>query len=195
MTELFFIRHGESECNTHQLLCTMGADPDLTDEGINQAHQAGKSLKDNNINFDFMVISNLTRTNYTANIINQHLNIDKIYYDNDVRERGTLYFGIKYFNKAGLLKNDYDGFIAADEDYDAMFVPRIAKVLCKYLTMPQPSGLIVAHGNAGKAASNYFLEKTISLNNCEVFTLDPQKISNFAEKCGEIQNGEFVDEL
>ncbi len=189
MTKLVFIRHGESECNAKRMICAMGSDPNLTEEGINQAHQAGMLLREiYDINFNFMVISNLTRTNHTAKIINQHLNINEIYYDNDLRERGARYFGVKYFNKTGTLKEvDYDGFTAGDEDVETIFTPRVTEALCKYLNRPESLGLVVAHGNVGRAISSYFLEIEIKLENCEYFVIDPQQTSNFVEKCGAIE--------
>jgi 2,3-bisphosphoglycerate-dependent phosphoglycerate mutase len=65
---LVLVRHGQSEWNQKNLF-TGWRDPDLTDQGIEEAHKAGLKLKSLNLDFDVMYTSNLLRAQRTGNII------------------------------------------------------------------------------------------------------------------------------
>ena len=65
---LVLVRHGQSEWNQKNLF-TGWKDPDLTDQGIEEAHKAGLKLKSLNLDFDVMYTSNLLRAQRTGNII------------------------------------------------------------------------------------------------------------------------------
>ena len=70
---LVLVRHGQSEWNEKNLF-TGWRDIGLTTKGINEAHAAGKSLKERNIHFDLMFTSKLTRAQLTGEIILQEMN-------------------------------------------------------------------------------------------------------------------------
>lgn len=66
MTQLYLVRHGETEANAKQLYCGM-SDLTLTETGINQAKAVAQLLKQ--IIFERVITSELIRTQTTANII------------------------------------------------------------------------------------------------------------------------------
>ena len=68
---LFVIRHGESDYNKEQRF-TGWYDSKLNENGINQAYNAGKILKNNNIKHIFT--SNLSRAIDTTTCIVENLN-------------------------------------------------------------------------------------------------------------------------
>ena len=70
---LILIRHGQSEWNALNQF-TGWKDPDLTAKGIEEAHDAGKIIKDLKINFDLVFTSALVRAQNTAEIILKEIN-------------------------------------------------------------------------------------------------------------------------
>ena len=65
---LVLVRHGQSEWNQKNLF-TGWKDPKLTHQGINEAVEAGKSLKAEDMNFDIMFTSDLYRAQETGRLI------------------------------------------------------------------------------------------------------------------------------
>ena len=65
---LVLVRHGQSEWNQKNLF-TGWKDPKLTHQGINEAVEAGKSLKSEDMNFDIMFTSDLFRAQETGRLI------------------------------------------------------------------------------------------------------------------------------
>ena len=70
---LILIRHGQSEWNALNQF-TGWKDPDLTAKGIEEAHNAGKIIKNLKINFDLVFTSALIRAQNTAEIILKEVN-------------------------------------------------------------------------------------------------------------------------
>ena len=70
---LILIRHGQSEWNALNQF-TGWKDPDLTAKGIEEAHNAGKIIKNLKINFDLVFTSALVRAQNTAEIILEEIN-------------------------------------------------------------------------------------------------------------------------
>lgn len=67
MVKLVFARHGQSEWNKANLF-TGWADVDLTEEGTQQAIDAGKLIKEAGIEFDLAFTSVLKRAIKTTNL-------------------------------------------------------------------------------------------------------------------------------
>ncbi|MCI5775852.1 MAG: 2,3-diphosphoglycerate-dependent phosphoglycerate mutase [Aerococcus sp.] len=63
--KLILVRHGQSESNLNDLF-TGWADPSLTDQGIEQAKEAGRLLNQTHILIDEVHTSLMTRTNQTV---------------------------------------------------------------------------------------------------------------------------------
>lgn len=69
---LVLVRHGQSEWNKRNLF-TGWRDPDLTEQGVEEAHKAGKLLKAQGISFDIAYTSVLKRAQRTLSIILENL--------------------------------------------------------------------------------------------------------------------------
>ena len=90
MNYLVLMRHGQSQWNLENRF-TGFHDVDLTEEGINEAKQAGVKLKEANINFDQVFTSTLSRANRTARLAlesaGQEALIETMIAHDDLRER------------------------------------------------------------------------------------------------------------
>ncbi len=65
---LVLVRHGQSEWNLKNLF-TGWKDPDLTEQGVSEAHNAGQQLKELKLEFDLAFTSVLGRAQRTLDII------------------------------------------------------------------------------------------------------------------------------
>ena len=65
---LVLVRHGQSEWNANNLF-TGWKDPGLTDQGVAEARNAGRLILEQNIRFDLMYTSMLSRAQKTGDII------------------------------------------------------------------------------------------------------------------------------
>ena len=65
---LVLVRHGQSEWNLKNLF-TGWKDPDLTEQGITEAREAGRKLKAQGLSFDVAFTSDLTRAQHTLKLI------------------------------------------------------------------------------------------------------------------------------
>lgn len=65
---LVLVRHGQSEWNLKNLF-TGWKDPDLTEQGVAEAHAGGKALAETGIKFDIAFTSSLIRAQRTCQII------------------------------------------------------------------------------------------------------------------------------
>lgn len=69
---LVLVRHGQSEWNKKNLF-TGWRDPDLTEQGVAEAKQAGKLLKTQGLKFDIAYTSILTRAIHTLDLMLEEL--------------------------------------------------------------------------------------------------------------------------
>lgn len=69
---LVLVRHGQSEWNLKNLF-TGWKDPDLTPQGVAEAHAAGEKLKAKGFQFDVAYTSALTRAQHTLKIMLEEL--------------------------------------------------------------------------------------------------------------------------
>src|SRR5215470_3790216 len=65
---LVLVRHGQSDWNLKNLF-TGWKDPDLTEQGIAEAKDAGRKLKAKGLKFDVAFTSVLTRAQHTLDLI------------------------------------------------------------------------------------------------------------------------------
>lgn len=65
---LVLVRHGQSDWNLKNLF-TGWEDPGLTEKGIEEAHAAGRNLKNEGLRFDMAFTSDLSRAQKTLDII------------------------------------------------------------------------------------------------------------------------------
>ena len=97
---LILVRHGQSEWNAKNLF-TGWKDPGLTDQGVSEAKNAGKLILEQNIEFDVMYTSMLSRAQKTGDIILKILNHKEI----PIIKNEALN-GRHYGSLAGLNKDD-----------------------------------------------------------------------------------------
>ena len=71
---LVLVRHGQSVYNKANQFCGW-TDVDLSQEGIDEAHRAGKLLKEKNFKFDIYYTSVLIRAIHTMNCILEELDV------------------------------------------------------------------------------------------------------------------------
>ena len=97
---LVLVRHGQSEWNAKNLF-TGWHDPDLTEKGVEEAAQAGKTLKQAGYNFDVAFTSDLQRAQKTCGLILDALGLGglDVIRDQALNERD-------YGDLAGLNKDD-----------------------------------------------------------------------------------------
>jgi 2,3-bisphosphoglycerate-dependent phosphoglycerate mutase len=69
---LVLVRHGQSDWNLKNLF-TGWKDPDLTEQGVEEAHAAGRKLKDMKLDFDIAFTSDLSRAQRTLALILEEL--------------------------------------------------------------------------------------------------------------------------
>jgi 2,3-bisphosphoglycerate-dependent phosphoglycerate mutase len=74
---LVLVRHGQSEWNLKNLF-TGWKDPGLTEQGLAEAHAAGKSLKAAGLTFDVAFTSVLSRAQHTLDIILDEMDLKGI---------------------------------------------------------------------------------------------------------------------
>lgn len=140
--KILLVRHGETVANAIGTL--QGQSPGmLNSNGINQANKLGKSLVDNNI--DLIISSDLERSNKTAEIINQHINIPHIK-DSIIREKDWGSFTGKNIKDVDIYNPPLDA------ESNEMIYKRantfINNIKSKY---PDKSLLVVGHGITNQA--------------------------------------------
>ncbi len=81
MNKLVLLRHGQSQWNLENKF-TGWRDVPLTSQGVNEARNAGRLIRKNNIKIDNIFSSNLKRANNTAEIAIKEANIISLFKDN-----------------------------------------------------------------------------------------------------------------
>jgi len=164
---LVLVRHGQSEWNELNLF-TGWKDPNLTQQGIAEANQAGEKLKEMSIKFDLMYTSVLQRAQLTGTIILDKLDQLNIPLEKNVNLNERDYGDLTGMNKdqaraefgeeqVHIWRRSYDvpppGGESLKNTYDRV-VPYF-----KEKVLPQlESGkniLIAAHGNSLRSLVKY----------------------------------------
>ena len=160
---IYFVRHGVTDWNEnitpegkHSAKCQGRADIPLNQNGINQAKELAKNLKD--IKFDKVFCSPLSRTKQTCEIILGSL--DGVVFDERIIERDFGEF-------EGLTKEEFD-FTGFCDKYSGLKFEKAETVNSiedrvfsfldelKDKTKPDENVLIVAHGGVGCMFLSYF---------------------------------------
>ena len=89
--KLVLLRHGESMWNKENRF-TGWTDVDLSENGVKEAENAGKLLKDKGYTFDVSFTSILKRANRTLEIVLKEMNLNiPVYYSYRLNERHYNY--------------------------------------------------------------------------------------------------------
>lgn len=99
MKKLVLVRHGESVWNKENRF-TGWTDVDLSERGVNEAHEAGKVLKENGFNFEMTYTSYLKRANKTLNIILEEMDQMWLPVEKSWRLNEKHYGNLQGLNKA-----------------------------------------------------------------------------------------------
>lgn len=101
---LVLVRHGQSEWNLKNLF-TGWEDPGLTEQGVKEAHDAGRRLKAEGFSFDLAFTSELSRAERTLDIILQELGQTDIPVKRDIALNERDYGDLTGLNKDEAAKN------------------------------------------------------------------------------------------
>lgn len=150
--KVYIVRHGQTNSNLAGIYNLL--EEDLNENGINQAKDLSKKIKD--IDYEIMYCSPLKRTIHTASIIN--CQNKEIIYDERLVER-------KHGKLAGLPWetvdrekhwNYYNNERYADEESVQELFKRVYGFLEELKTKDYNSVLVVAHSGVSKAFYSYF---------------------------------------
>ena len=198
MKQLYFVRHGQTEWNAIRRMQGQW-NSDLSELGRGHADINGQLLK--GLNIDVMYVSPLDRTRQTAEIINQHLNLEPIF-DERIMEwhcgdwSGEMYADIKvkWQEEWAALEADRFNYRAPNgENYPDMF-ERSTPFVEELLDSAHESIAVVSHGMIGKVMVSYLmgydpdLTLAIHQHNDTVFRItvdgDKRDIAFFADGKG-----------
>ncbi len=169
MNKLVLLRHGQSQWNLENKF-TGWKDVPLTENGINEAKNAGQLIKKNNIKLDKIFSSNLIRANKTAEIAIKEAGIlslfdnDELIYSRDESLNERDYGDLVGLNKSETAKKYGDEQVHIwRRSYDIQppngeslkdVVQRVSPYFSKYiqpLILDGKNILIAAHGNSLRA--------------------------------------------
>jgi 2,3-bisphosphoglycerate-dependent phosphoglycerate mutase len=170
MPLLILVRHGESEWNLQNRF-TGWVDVDLSPRGVEEAHRAGKILKEKNYKIDAVFTSALKRAIRTTEIILQELGLDGMHYEKnqalnerhygDLQGMNKTEIGEKYgFDQLKIWRRSYDVAPPGGEslkDTQERVLPYYHQHI-EPLLKQRKNVLISAHGNSLRALVMY-LEK------------------------------------
>ena len=103
MKNLILIRHGQSTWNLEKRF-TGWADIDLTDQGISEAHNAGKLIKDLNLEYEICFSSILKRAYNTLEIILKIIDQKNLKYERHYQLNERHYGALTGLNKNDMKK-------------------------------------------------------------------------------------------
>ncbi|MCT4634634.1 MAG: histidine phosphatase family protein [Rickettsiales bacterium] len=199
MAIVHIIRHGKTHYNEQGILTGRGSDPELTEYGISQAQDIAQHIHKNYIeHIDLVVSSNMTRTNKTAEIINELLQ-KPMSFDMDLQEKHhggfeghSLDYALPILNA---LADDETHPIHGAERRDH-FDARITNSICKYFHMEEhKSVLLVSHGFVIERAHLHFKEEEVKAHNAHLFTLDPKEIDLQGKCTSFYQKDIYIEDL
>ena len=101
---LWVVRHGQSDWNLKNLF-TGWKDVDLTEQGVREAHEAGRRLKEAGYSFDLGFTSELARAQKTLDIILGELGETNIPVRRDLSLNERDYGELTGLNKAEAAEN------------------------------------------------------------------------------------------
>lgn len=171
--KIYVVRHGETDVNLKNQVNGWN-DDDINENGINQAKSAREKMQ--NVDYDLVISSPLTRTRHTTQIVN-YKNADVIY------DERILELDAKAFTKFPVENLDCDDWwnLKRKKDYgDAETVLHLLDRVYQFLKeiktkYPDKNIMIVTHGGVCKAVQCYFkgIPQSETLNdyrqgNCEI---------------------------
>jgi broad specificity phosphatase PhoE len=166
LKELYFIRHGQTEWNAIRRMQGQW-NSNLTELGRDQADINGKLLS--SLGIDYLVASPLDRTRQTADIINQHLELE-INYDDRIMEwhcgdwSGEMWDDVskKWPEEFASWQEDQFNYRGPNcENYPDMF-ERTKPFLDEVLALNHKRTAVVSHGVIARAMVSSLLKHSTS---------------------------------
>lgn len=153
MKRFYFVRHGLSEMNVAGVWSGQIETP-LTKTGRAQAKKAGKQLRDDHTQIDYIISSPLSRAHETARIIAKEID-----YPEDKIETNPLFLERHFGALEGQKwKPDLDLDGIADIETTDTILER-ARMALNYLeSLPYDTILVAAHGSIGRAIRHHIQE-------------------------------------
>lgn len=182
MGHIYFVRHGETVWNVENKICG-ATDSPLTENGRNQAHELGKLIVSEGIQFDEILYSPLSRAKDTALIISESTGIaakveDRLIEQNFGKWEGTARNGAEF-------KADKENFATDYEGGESMLklCQRIYNLLDDIKReSDEKTYLLVAHNGIARAVNSYFNSMSnkeyasFGIKNCEIVRYDFNQI-------------------
>ena len=160
---LVLVRHGQSEWNLKNLF-TGWKDPDLTEQGITEAKEAGRKLKAQGLTFDVAFTSDLTRAQHTLKLMLAEIGQTGLPTTKDLALNERDYGDLSGLNKDDARKKwGEDQVLVWRRSYDVpppggeSLKDTLARALPYYVQEILPSvlrgqrTLVAAHGNSLRA--------------------------------------------
>src|SRR6187551_1228966 len=157
---LVLVRHGQSEWNLKNLF-TGWKDPDLTEQGVTEAREAGRKLKAQGLTFDVAFTSDLTRAQHTLKLMLAEIGQTRLPTTKDVALNERDYGDLSGLNKDDARKKwGEDQVLIWRRSYDIAppggesLKDTIARTLPYYEDVILPfvqegeTVLVAAHGNS-----------------------------------------------
>ena len=178
MGHLYFVRHGETVWNVENKICG-ATDSPLTDKGRSQAKELGEHIAEQDIQFDEILYSPLSRAKDTALIISEVTKIparveQRLIEQNFGKWEGTPRNGVDF-------KADKENFVTDYEGGESMLrlCQRIYNLLDDIKAeSTEKTYLLVAHNGIARAVNSYFNSMSnkeyaaFGIKNCEIVRYD-----------------------
>ena len=177
MGHLYFVRHGETVWNVENKICG-ATDSPLTEKGKAQAEELGKLILSEEIEFDEIIYSPLSRAKDTALIISAQTNIPareekRLIEQNFGKWEGTARNGADF-------KADKENFATDYEGGESMLklCQRIYNLIDEIKDDKEKTYLLVAHNGIARAVNSYFNSMSnkeyasFGIKNCEIVRYD-----------------------
>jgi 2,3-bisphosphoglycerate-dependent phosphoglycerate mutase len=160
---LVLVRHGQSEWNLKNLF-TGWKDPDLTEQGVAEARDAGRKLKAQGLQFDIAFTSVLTRAQHTLDLLLEEIGQTGLPTQKDLALNERDYGDLSGLNKddarkrwgeeqVHIWRRSYDVAPPAGESLKDT-VARVLPYYCQHILPQVLDGkrvLVAAHGNSLRA--------------------------------------------
>lgn len=177
MGHFYFVRHGETVWNVENKICG-ATDSPLTEKGRTQARELGELIVSENIKFDEILYSPLSRAKDTALIISDVTGVsakveERLIEQNFGKWEGTARNGLDF-------KADKENFATDYEGGESMLklCQRIYNLIDDIKADKDKTYLLVAHNGIARAVNSYFNSMSnkeyasFGIKNCEIVRYD-----------------------
>ena len=177
MSHFYFVRHGQTVWNVENKICG-ATDSPLTDKGRSQAAELAEEIKSQNIKFDEILYSPLSRAKDTALIISEITGVPareemRLIEQNFGKWEGTARDGADFKEDKKNFATDYEG-----GESMLKLCQRIYNLIDDIKDDNSKTYLLVAHNGIARAVNSYFNSMSnaeyaaFGIKNCEIVRYD-----------------------